>query len=247
LKLLGHSPAPHSPADVKALVATLWPNSWRLGLQFLSGYFSGYANTLICQAALGLAATAEYGLSLQLVSFCTSMALVWTQVKWPLVGQYRTRQDYGGLGKMLRPRLWLQFLTHAVLATGAILFVPGLLSLAGSDKTVLPWLWMGLLAVNALLEMNFSFWTTLISTENRMPFVRPTIIANLCSLALALTLVEFTKLGVRSLVVAPLLAGCVFNYWYWPLEGARSIKTRFLAFVFTPSRQAHTAFNGRAS
>jgi len=236
LTLLGKPPDSFIPANAKKLIAILWPNTWRLGLQFLSTYLGSNANTLICQTAFGLAASAEYGLSLQLISICSSMAMVWTMVKWPVVGQYRTREDYPALQRILRPRLWLQFITYAALAASVIIFIPWALRELGSNKTILPRPWMVLLALNALLEMNFSFWTTLISTENRMPFVFPTVITNIGSLGLALLLVAFTRFGLPSLVIAPLLAGSAFNYWFWSIEGPKSIRTRFNEFMLGRSR-----------
>ncbi len=231
LALLSAPPDSTDSTNVKKLLAILWPNTWRLGLQFLSTYLGSNANMLICQTAFGLAASAEYGLSLQLISISSSMAMVWTTVKWPLVGQYRTREDYAALQRILRPRLWLQFLTYTALAAGVIIFIPWALRELGSNKTILPRLWMILLALNALLEMNFSFWTTLISTENKMPFVFPTVVTNICSLGLALALVALTQLGLASLVVAPLLAGSAFNYWFWTIKGPKSIRTQFLEFM----------------
>ncbi len=232
LALLGKPPESTGAAKVKRLLAIIWPNTWRLGLQFLSTYLGSNANMLICQAVFGLSASAEYGLSLQLISISSSMAMVWTMVKWPLVGQYRTREDYPALQRTLRPRLWLQFLTYAALAAGVIVFIPWVLHEVGSNKTILPRPWMMLLALNGFLEMNFSFWTTLISTENRMPFVFPTVITNICSLALALVLATCTRLGLPALVLAPLLSGSAFNYWYWTIQGPRSARTDFVSFMF---------------
>ncbi|MCS7338070.1 MAG: hypothetical protein NZ739_07525 [Verrucomicrobiae bacterium] len=245
IRFLGQPPGPVDPASAKRLLRILWPNTWRLGLQFLSSYLGGHANMLVCQAAFGLAASAEYGLSLQLISMSSSMAMVWTMVKWPLVGQYRTKEDFIGLQRMLRPRLWLQFITYAVLVAGVIIVIPWALSQVGSNKTILPWPWMLLLALNALLEMNFSFWGTLISTENRLPFVFPTIITNICSLAIAVVLATKTQIGLPSLVLAPLLAGCAFNYWYWTIEGPKNIRTSFSEFMFGQRKKTSATGAGR--
>ncbi len=236
LQLLGPPPGAGERGDVWSLFATLWPNSWKLGLQFLSGYLSTFANTFICQAVLSLGASGAYGVSLQLVSISASMAQVWTAVKWPLVGQDRTRQDDSGLQRLLWPRVWLQSLTHLALLLGVVAVVPWLLQWSGTGKTVLPMPWLGLLALASLLEMNYSFWGTLISTENRMPFVWPIIITNLGSFCLVLLLVNFTRLGLPAMVIAPLLAGSVLNYWRWPMEGARSIQTTWLHFILSRPR-----------
>jgi len=234
LQHLGTCPTALDRLQVRKLLATLWPNSWRLGLQFLSGYLAGQANTLICLPILGLAASGTYGFSAQLISMSSGMAQVWTLVKWPLIGQLRIRQDHAGLRRLIWPRIWLQYLTYLVLAAASVLIVPALLRWAHSEKTLLPPLWLGLLALIGLLEMNYSFWGTLISTENRTPFVWPIIVSNFASFLLVLLLLHTTGLGLRAVVLAPLLVGSLCNYWKWPREGARSIGTSWLRFLLRP-------------
>lgn len=218
-------------SEVKAMLATLWPNSWRVGIHFLSGYLTGQANTLICLPLLGLAASGRYGFSLQLISICSGMSQVWTSVKWPQVGQLRIKQDHAALRRLLWPRIWLQYLTYAVLVAGMIAVVPALLHWCQSDKALLPGLWLCLLALNGLLELNCMFWSTLISTENRLPMVWPTLISNICSFGLIMVLTKTTQLGLAAFVIAPLSVGILFNYWKWPREGAHSIGTSWLGFL----------------
>jgi O-antigen/teichoic acid export membrane protein len=221
-----------NPHEVKAMLATLWPNSWRVGVHFFGGYLAGQANTLICLSLLGLAASAEYGFSLQLILICSGMAQVWTAVKWPQVGQLRIRQDSAAVRRLLWPRLWLQYVTYVILALCIIVIVPALLRWQGSDKTLLPGLWLSLLALNGLFEMNCIFWCTLIATENRLPMVWPMLISNLVSIGLIIILVNVMTLGLAALVLAPLMVGLTFNYWKWPREGARSMGTTCWHFLF---------------
>ncbi len=222
--------------EVKAMLATLWPNSWRVGIYFLSGYLATQANTLICLPLLGLEASGEYGFSIQLISICAGMAQVWTAVKWPHIGQLRIKQDHAAMRQLLWPRLWLQYLTYAGLAVGVIIVVPALLRWFHSDKTVLPALWLCLLAVNGLLEINCTFWSTLISTENRLPMVWPTIISNVVSLLVIITLAQTTTLGLAVFVFVPFSVGILYNYWKWPREGARGIGTGWWHFLFNRPR-----------
>ncbi len=232
LRLLDSQPDRAGDAmEVKALLTTLWPNSWRIGIYFLSGYLAGQANVLICLPLLGLAASGEYGFSLQLIGICSGMAQVWTAVKWPQVGQLRIKQDHAAVRRLLWPRLWLQYLTYIVLVLGVIVVVPALLNWKQSDKDLLPRLWLCLLALNGLLEMNCMVWSTLISTENRLPMVWPTLISNAVTFLVIITLTQTTDLGLASFVIVPLSVGILFSYWKWPREGARSIGTSWLKFL----------------
>jgi O-antigen/teichoic acid export membrane protein len=232
LRLVPALPASAEPHAVRHMVATLWPNSWRIGLQYLSGFLAGQANTLVCQAVLGLAASATYGLSLQLMLLASSMAQVWTLVKWPQVSKLRIKHDNTALQKLLWPRVWLQTASYILMATGVWLLIPLLLKWTDSGKTVLPPLWLGLLAINGLFEVTYIFWGTLISTENRTPFAWPIIISNAVSFVAVLILLQTSSLGLAAFVIAPLAIGLLCNYWRWAKDGAHSLGTTWWRFMF---------------
>jgi len=224
-----------------SLIHLLWPNSWRLALQGLSVYLRTNANTQICAAVFGLAATAEYGLSVQVLNIAAGMATVWTSVKWPLVGQLRSAHNLAGLRRLLWPRVWLQIATFVFLSLGAIGLGPPALKLFDTDKVLLPTAMLCTMAVATLLDMTFVFWGTLLSVENRIPTLWSTVVTNVASFGLAYGLSRFTDLGVWSLILAPLLSGAVFIYWYWPAMGARSLGTTWLRFMFRPDSEARNS------
>ncbi|WP_165106120.1 hypothetical protein [Limisphaera ngatamarikiensis] len=233
LSLLGpEPPGGTDPLTVRRLIGTLWPNSWRIGLQLFSFYLAGQANTLICLPMLGLEASGRYGFTLQLLNICSGMAQVWTSVKWPYLGQLRIRQDLATMRRVFWPRVWLQYLTYVGLAVAMVLAVPWLLQRWHPDKQLLPMPWLGLLALHGFLEMNYILWGTLISTENRTPFTWPIIVSNLVSFGLVLVLLHFSSLGLGAMVLAPLVVHGVYNHWKWPREGARGLGTGYWRFLF---------------
>ena len=235
-QLLSAYPAPQK-VDTRKNLVILWPNTWRLGVQFISGYLTVNANTAICLHVLGLAANARYGLSVQILGFISGMTGVWINVKWPVIGQYRARHDLIGVQRILRPRVWLQNFTF-VFACGATLICgPFLLQHLGSGKEMLPLSWLALMMINAFFEMHFTLWGTLLTTENRLPYLWPTVATNILSLLFSMCLIHFTSLGLGALVLGPFLAGILFNYWYWPPFAARSLGTNLFDLLFSGSRK----------
>ena len=53
---------------------------------------------------------------------------------------------------------------------------------------------------------------------------------------LSLVLVHCTALGLGALVLGPLLAGVLFNFWYWPAYAAKDIGTTLFHFLFLGPR-----------
>lgn len=230
LKLL--PPRPKSAVDLKAEFRMLWPSSWRLGLQVLTGSLVTQANTFICANVFHLDATAKYGPSVQLMGIASSMAYVWVMVKWPLVSQYRARHDCLAIQRLFWPRFWLQTVSFLILGGLVVFCAPAVLHWIGKDKELLPLNWMLVLMAGVFCDLQFTTWGTLITTENRFPFLWPTVLTNIGSLVLSLTLVHYTSLGLGALVLGPVLAGCLFNYWYWPQVAARGMNTTLWRFLF---------------
>jgi hypothetical protein len=239
-QLLSAHPPPDK-VDVRKHLRILWPNTWRLGVQFVSGYLTVGANTAICLHLFNLTAVQEYGLSAQLLTIASGMAAVWTSVKWPVVGQYLVRHDGVSLQRILWPRIWLQTLTFLLLAGGLLLGGPYLLAAFAHGKHVLPLKWLALMALSSFFELQFNFWGTLISMGNRLSYLWPTVATNVLSLVLSLGLVHFTSLGLGALVLGPLLAGSLFNYWYWPPFAARGLGIGLFRFLFLGPQPAKPA------
>jgi hypothetical protein len=247
LRTMGPKPAGLPVFSQRFLLRLLWPNSWRTGLQGLSAYLRTNANMAICLAVFGLGATAKYGFSVQVMNVAMGMAGVWTFVKWPEVGQLRAAHNFPALRRLLGVRLWLQAVTFVALAGAAIFVGPILLQWIHTDKQMLPTPWLILLGVGFFLDMIFIFWGTLLSVENRIPTLWSTVITNVGCLMLAYGLSRYTHIGVPALVLAPLLTGLVFNYWYWPLAGARSLRTTWLRFTLCSRRAGNVSFEPELS
>ena len=128
LRFLAAQPMPApSRGEVMALLRTLWPNTWRVGVHCLSNYLTPHANMILCLNVLGLSANAQYGLSLQIMAILQGMSSVWIQVKWPLVGQYLARHEFEPLRKLIRARISLQMASFILMAVAALPAAPWLL------------------------------------------------------------------------------------------------------------------------
>jgi O-antigen/teichoic acid export membrane protein len=232
LQVLSAWPPPKRSADTRGLLRVLWPNSWRQGVIGVGSYLGANSAAFISLELFGLAATAQFGLSLQLVAVAQSMAASWTAVKWPEIAQHCARGDHAAMRRVFQLRLWLQLVTFLALAAVLVPCAQPLLNWLGSNKEVLPLFWFALLALNAFFDMQFSAWGTLISTGNRIPVMWPALLGTLAGLALALAFIANSSFGLGALVLGPLLAGSAFNYWYWPAYGARFMGTPWPRFMF---------------
>ena len=235
LRFLNQYPATPTPRSRPLeLLRILWPNSWRLGLHLSGVMATANIMTFLCQKekGLGLAVIGQYGLSLQLANLCLVLAFTWISVKWPLIFQMRARQDVTGLRTLMRQRTWLCIATYVVLACGAGAVGENLVHWLNPQKTLLPQPWVVLLLASGFFGLQFNVWGTFILTENRVPYLWPTLLTNAASVALTVVLLRTTAIGSGALVLAPCLAWAAFNYWYWPQYAARTLQTTLARLLF---------------
>lgn len=235
LRELPREPGPKPERrEVMEVLRTLWPNTWRVGLQWLGNYLAALGVMLICKERFGLSGAGQYGFSLNIATLIQGMALVWVSVKWPLIGQMRSRMELDGIRRVLWSRIWLGMGTFVALSLAALGFTPLLVDFGILKKEVLPAPWFLLLLVSTFLDMKMIVWTTFLSTENRVPSLWPVTATNVIIVALVWLLAEPSLLGLGAFACAPLMAGALFNYWFWPIAGARNLKSSWLRYMFVP-------------
>lgn len=227
-----------SRKEIWELLRVLWPGSWRVGVCLVSYYLSTHAITLLCVKFLGLSTNAEYGLSVQIMTFISGFSQVWLSVKWPVIAQFWAKDELEPMRRVMRSRLWLQHLTFWAGVAVVLPLMPAVLRWVAPGKTLLPFPWLSLLALLFFLESVLSAWNTFIVTGNRMPFMRALVLGNVLGLLMAFILVRLTDLGVGALILAPLACGALYNYWRWPTEGAHLMHVSWPRLMFAPSERA---------
>ncbi|HEX7862559.1 MAG TPA: hypothetical protein VF773_19650 [Verrucomicrobiae bacterium] len=243
--ILSSPPAPQArPAksEMISFLRILWPNSWRIGLQWITAYVAALLLMLICESRFGLAGAGEYGFSLNVAMAIQAIAVSWVYVKWPVIVQLRSRNELGEIRKLMWGRVWLETLTFVGLALVAFAVIPLVIKVGLIKKDVLPSPWFIILVANVFLEAQMAIWSTLLTTENKVPTLWPVAITHGCTLLLVFILLRTTQVGIGALALAPLVTGSLFNYWYWARRGPRMIGTTWARFMFqSPQAEAKNA------
>jgi O-antigen/teichoic acid export membrane protein len=194
------------------LIASLWPTAWRSGLVSLGAFLVVSANTLICSAFLTLKVTASYGLSLSLITMLTAASSTFTQIKVPLINQFRASAQINDIVEIWIQRTRVSIGFYLVGALLLLLFGNQVLQLIGSKTLLLPQGQLALALIILGLEMHHVLYASLIISENRNPFVAPALISGAATLTLSLLLTP--HFGVWGMLLAQGCTQACFNNWW---------------------------------
>lgn len=212
------------------LLRIIWHNAWRDGLVTLSYYIVSQSNVLISSYYFGLAETASYALSVQIITFITSSSTIVFGCLQPAISQASIINNFQQK-KHLFSIGWSVYFVLFLLSLLLFYFlgVP-LLSLLKSNTTINPSI-LFLYAIFMLLTTNFNLSASYISASNKIPYAKSFILSAFFSLILALIFARFTQLNIYGLIMAHLVVQSVFNNWKWPLVVFSELKTNPLEMI----------------
>jgi hypothetical protein len=231
LRRLGEEKSQSVGYNTREIVKLMLPSAWRIAMQLSSQFLLVNSLSFLCVRFFGLETQASYGLSLQLLGIVTALSSVWFSTQVPKLNSLRLQNKSSEMLLILRPCLLRQALTFVLLAIPAITLGSAFVAWLDPDKSLLPVGLLLLLALHAFMEMQFNLWTITAATENLIPSAWPATITNCCATLLAGALIFSTNTGVAGLVIAPMVTGIFFNYWYWPWKIPRTLGTSFFRLM----------------
>ena len=190
----------------------LWPMTWRSGLCTFAAWLAMPATTLICAQIAGLADTARYGLSMQLVAMVYGLAGTWMSVCWPRLAVLRTQQDRGGIRRLVAGRMGLSVATYMVGAFSAWWLAPLAIHLFKSKTDFLPPALLALLFAVVLIDFVMGNCKSFLVTGNHMPHLNSALVAGALNVALCFLLGHY--FGVIGIILSIALSQLFFNFWY---------------------------------
>ncbi len=216
--------------DVKRILSTIWPTSWRAGLNSIGTYFITQGNTLLCSAFLGLSATATYGLSLQICTAITTVAKILLTSFQPQLVELNLKRDY----KKVRKLLGMIMVSYwcVVILGGIVLLTFGIPIInVLKPETALPKSVVLYMLIYLALEGNHSCFGVYLTTKNEVPFVRAGIISAILVFCFSLLLVWKTNWGIWALMIGQSTVQLAYNNWKWPKVVLQSLNTNCIYFA----------------
>lgn len=209
---------PAAPVAATEICRLMWPNAWRLGLGVIGAFLILKANILLSSAYLGLATTAAYALTMQMLSVLQSVSTVVFSTQLTKMAQYRVTNQCDDLKQSLEMGLaWA--LGVFILGAVVLLWLGGpLIRWIGGQTALLPLPLLAWATLIMLLELGHTLAAGVIVTGNQVPFVKPAMLSGMAIVLSSWAGLEYGGFGVAWLLGSQFLVQVAYNNWQWPLR-----------------------------
>ncbi|MDR2406695.1 MAG: hypothetical protein LBE13_01065 [Bacteroidales bacterium] len=212
----------HNLRNVKAksrkeIIKVIYPNAIKNGLTILGNFFVIRSAIIIGPLYLSLDIMASYGITVQIISLISNVSFVYFLTYQPKIVQYRTQNE---TGKIISSYLKsCVFMLCTFILGGTVLLLGGdwILKIVGSQTMLLSDICIVVILLFSLLNANHSIAGNTILTKNEVPFFNAFMFAGVIAVTLLLIFLEYTNLGIWSMILASGIAN-LYNNWKWPYE-----------------------------
>ena len=192
-------------------------NTLKLGVVSLGSFMISRSTVLIAGAFLPLTIAGEYTFSLQVYMALLAVGNVFVTVKVPELARLVLKDDKRELRELITKVL---VFSAGIYTSGFILFYllsEYVIKIIHPKVGFLDDKYLFILGVIFFLELMHSICATIITTTNKVPFVKPAILSGLLIVVSSFILLKYTDLGVIGLIVAQGLIQLMYNNWKWPV------------------------------
>lgn len=219
--------------DIREAFSVIWFNAKKLGINFIGAYAVNKMGMFIIGFFLPLATIGSYGLLTQLTTIVSGIANTMFVTYLPKVSNCRVTGDRPMLKRTISFSMVVGQIIMLAGALGIIFVAPYLLELIKSQTMLPSRLICVLYLVIVALELNHSEFASVISTENKIPYVVPSLVSGGAIVLLTFIALKFTTLGLLGVVLVQGIVQAAYNNWRWPLWVFRELDMSISEFYGT--------------
>ena len=211
--------------EYKSVLKAIVPNAVKLGLASVGGFLTFRLSTFVGPMYISLSEMASFGITLQLLSVVSSLALLYTNVYLPKVFQWRVENNITQVRRTFRLSMLLVFI--AFISGGLLISLLGnwALDVLGSDTQLLAGGLLAFLVNHYYLETNMVNATEYLLAKNEVPFYKRYLVSGVVTVILLFVFVGYLGLGVWGIIAAPMISQSILQYWKWPYEVYKELKS----------------------
>ncbi len=213
------------------LFKTIWPNAKKLGLVYIGSYAITRFGMFLAGLYFPLQTIASYGLMIQFVYIILTLSGTLFVLNEPRLSALKVAGDRDTLLKTFSFSMGVYYILYICMGAGFIILGPWILTLIHSHTVLPSSLVIFLYLLVMCLELNHSFFATIIVIGNSVPFVWISLITGALIVFGSFLSLHFTNLGIMGLVIVQGVVQLAYNNWKWPLFICRDFNISFPQFL----------------
>lgn len=208
----------------KQVVRAIWPTTWRLTAAAAGGYAIARGSIFLASFYLGLVAAAPYVLSVQVIIALQGVTMVPLLVRQSRIAALQQLNSQQEVRRLFVTSLLFSTLIFVPSAVVIALLGERLLGQLTPEATLIPPLWLTLLATAYFLEVIHASAANYFTTRNTVPFMWAAVLSGTLVVATSWIGLALFGFGIEWLIMTQVLIQLVFNNWYWPYRFVREMR-----------------------
>jgi O-antigen/teichoic acid export membrane protein len=200
------------------ILKAIYPNAIKVGLTSLGGFLVNKSSVIIGSLFLTLEEIASYGISYQIITLISSFGGIYIFTFLPLIIKHRTNRDIISIKTIYLKGIFMLVFTYLVCGVILVIFGNRILDILDSNTRLLSQFVLVLALLTSFLETNHSLAANVLLTKNEVPFFRASLLSGAFVVIFLFGFLNFTSMGVISLVLAPAIVQALYQNWKWPKE-----------------------------
>lgn len=209
----------------------LWFNTKKLGLNFLGAYLINKSSLFLAGLYLSLADIASFGLMLQTYGIVLSLSSNVFNVFQPKIALARVKNDKELIMDLFSKSMSIFYSLFIIGALAIIYLGPFILKIIHSNISLPSKHFLLVYSITLLLEHNHSFFSTLIATGNKVPFVKSALISGIAILLGIVLWFQVFGANYWAMIIVPGIVQLSYNNWKWPLDIFKEFNTNLITYL----------------
>ncbi|GEL67592.1 O-unit flippase-like protein [Marinilactibacillus psychrotolerans] len=202
--------------NIKEVFLVIWHSAWRTGIFSLGTFLTLQSSVLFTSNYLGLKVTASYGLAFQMFNMLYALASIFFSTYMIKMSEARVNNNNKMIKEFFSLSIVVSWIAYVIGVIGIVFFSEPILRIIGSNTSMLPRPILMYMGIDLFLDFNYNKFVSYILTGNSIPFYKSSFLSGVGVVILTFALLNFTNLGIWSILISRTMIQGIYNYWYWP-------------------------------
>lgn len=222
-----------SMVDVKSAISNIWYTAKKSGTNTIGHYVGTNGSMFVAGLYLPLSVTAQWGVLTQLFGIVQAVSMNIGQSYYPEYCKLRLRNEKD---KIIRKSSFAIVTMILIIIVGGLViaYVGPIVFQIIKSNTQLPPTSVMLAYIPYLVVLcNAQLFAMLMTSRNVIPSPTVVIISSAAQIVLTIILLQYTSLGIWSLLLGPFFSGMAYMFWAWMMIELKSMHFTVIQFYST--------------